>query len=170
MVVSITAVDGVDGWLGAGLALIMLAIAVVDRRRFIIPDVLTATALALGIVNAIVAGRDDAGAALVDATLRAMVLGLMFLSLRMIYARLRGRQGIGLGDVKLAAVAGLWLGWSTMPIAVEIAAVSALMVYAARRYILRHAVRRSSRLPFGLYFAPAIWLGWLLEATVLRSG
>jgi leader peptidase (prepilin peptidase)/N-methyltransferase len=29
-------------------------------------------------------------------------------------------------------------------------------------------VHATTRLPFGLFFAPAIWLGWLLQATVLQ--
>ena len=38
------------------------------------------------------------------------------------YARFRGRQGLGLGDVKLAFVAGAWLDWSMIPIAIQLAA------------------------------------------------
>jgi leader peptidase (prepilin peptidase) / N-methyltransferase len=166
---SIVAAPGVAGWLGAGLALVMLAIAVVDGRSFIIPDSLNAAGWALGVAHAIALGQGDIGAALANAVLRAAVLGLAFFALRLIYARLRGRQGIGLGDVKLAAVAGCWLGWSVMPIAVEIAALSALAVYALRSYVLRRPLRPTSRLPFGLYFAPAIWISWLLQATVLQG-
>jgi leader peptidase (prepilin peptidase)/N-methyltransferase len=166
---SIVAAPGAAGGLGAGLALVMLAIAVVDGRSFIIPDSLNAAGLALGVAHAIVLGQEDIGAALAGAVLRAAVLALAFFAVRLIYARLRGRQGIGLGDVKLAAVAGSWLGWSIMPIAVEIAALSALSVYALRAYVLRRRLRPTSRLPFGLYFAPAIWIGWLLQATVLQA-
>jgi leader peptidase (prepilin peptidase)/N-methyltransferase len=166
--VSIVAAPGVAGRLGAGLALVMLAIAVVDGQRFLIPDSLNAAGLALGIAHSVVLGQADIGAALAGAVLRAAVLALAFFALRLIYARLRGRQGIGLGDVKLAAVAGSWLGWPIMPIAVEIAALSALSVYALRRHALRRPLRPTSRLPFGLYFAPAIWIGWLLQATVLQ--
>jgi leader peptidase (prepilin peptidase)/N-methyltransferase len=167
--VSMAAAHGAAGWLGAGLALVMLAIAVVDGRSFLIPDPLNFAGLALGIVNSAVLGRNDMGAALADAVLRAAVLALSFLALRLMYVRLRGRQGIGLGDVKLAAVAGAWLGWSVMPIAVEIAALSALAIYMLRRYALRRPLRPTSRLPFGLYFAPAIWIGWLLQTTVLQG-
>jgi leader peptidase (prepilin peptidase)/N-methyltransferase len=169
VVVSIVAAHGAAGWLGAGLALVMLAIAVVDRQRFIIPNSLNAAGLALGVVHSVVLGQEDVGAALAGAVLRAAVFALAFFSLRLIYARLRGRQGIGLGDVKLAAVAGSWLGWSIMPIAVEIAALSALSVYTLRRYALRRPLRPTSRLPFGLYFAPAIWIGWLLQTTILQA-
>ena len=48
------------------------------------------------------------------------------------YRRIRGRDGIGLGDVKLAGVAGVWLDWWVLPVAIEIAALAALAVYAMR--------------------------------------
>jgi leader peptidase (prepilin peptidase) / N-methyltransferase len=164
---SVAVVPGVAGWLGAGLALIMLAVAAIDARRLIIPDSLNATGLALGLVHAVMVGEGSAIESLALAALRAATLALVFLALRLLYARLRGRQGLGLGDVKLAAVAGAWLGWNAIPVAIEIAAVSALAVYAPCRYLLQRPLRATTRLPFGLFFAPAIWLGWLLDATVL---
>jgi leader peptidase (prepilin peptidase)/N-methyltransferase len=166
---SMVAAQGAAAWLGAALALIMLAIAVIDRQRFIIPDPLNAAGLALGIMYSLVMAEGDISAALARAGLRAATLALLFFALRLIYARLRGRQGIGLGDVKLAAVAGIWLDWSVIPVAVEIAAVSALCVHVLRCYVLRRPLRSTSRLPFGLFFAPAIWLGWLLQTTVLKG-
>lgn len=167
--VSLVAAHGAAGWLGAGLALVMLAIAVVDRQHFLIPNSLNAAGLALGLVHSVVLEPEDIAAALAGAVLRAAVFALAFFALRLIYARLRGRQGIGLGDVKLAAVAGSWLGWPIMPIAVEIAALSALSDYAVRRYAMGRPLRPTSRLPFGLYFAPAIWIGWLLQTTILQA-
>jgi leader peptidase (prepilin peptidase)/N-methyltransferase len=161
---SIVAVPGSAGWFGAGLALTMLAIAAVDARRFIIPDPLNAAGLVLGLAYAVVQGRADPFNALAAAVLRASVLALTFWTLRLLYARLRGRDGLGFGDVKLAGVAGVWLDWAVMPIAIEIAALSALAVYAVRRYWLGRPMRATTRLPFGLFFAPAIWVGWLLQA------
>src|SRR5580704_15424043 len=166
---SIAAAPGVAGWLGAGLALVMLAIAAIDARRFIIPDPLNAAGLGLGFLHAAALGEGGLANALGEAALRSCALALMFLVLRWLYLRLRAREGIGLGDVKLAAVAGAWLGWLDMPIAIEIAALSAIAVYATRHFILGRPVQATTRLPFGLFFAPAIWLGWLLQATVLQT-
>jgi leader peptidase (prepilin peptidase)/N-methyltransferase len=165
---SIVVVPGIAGWLGAGLALVMLAIAAIDARRFIIPDPLNAAGLVLGFLHATALGEGGLASALGEAAARGCALALMFLILRWLYLRLRGREGIGLGDVKLAAVAGAWLGWIAMPIAIEIAALSAIAVYATRHFILGRPVHATTRLPFGLFFAPAIWLGWLLQATVLQ--
>ncbi len=85
-----------------------------------------------------------------------------FLSLRWIYGWLRQREGLGLGDVKLAFVAGAWLDWIMIPVAIEIAALGALVVYAAWRITGCQTIR--TRLPFGLFLAPAIWFSWLIGA------
>lgn len=156
------------GVAGSALALLMIAIAAVDARRFIIPDELSAAALGLGLAN-VAWQADDMTAALGAAALRGAVLALAFWSLRALYRRLRGRDGLGLGDVKLAGVAGVWLDWSTIPVAVEIAALCALAVIGVRYLRDRRAVASTTKMPFGLFFAPAIWLAWLLGATLLAG-
>ena len=167
---SLAAMPGIGGIFGAMLATVMLAIAVVDARRFIIPDELSAAGCALGLVFTALTAAQDPEAGLLPALAAALARGLIlagaFYGLRALHLRLRGREGMGLGDVKLAAVAGIWLSLTTLPIAVEIAALSALTVVLARR-LAGAPIRASSRLPFGLFLAPAIWLGWLLEVTLL---
>jgi leader peptidase (prepilin peptidase) / N-methyltransferase len=163
---SLWVAPGFRGVLGALLALVMLAISVIDARQFIIPDTLTATALGLALVDAALQG-ETALAGLEAAVLRGLVLAACFLALRDVYQRIRGRQGIGLGDVKLAGVAGAWLEWATIPVAIEIAALAALAAVVIRQLVRGRPLRAAGRLPFGLFLAPAIWLGWLLDATVL---
>jgi len=164
---SLWAAPGFRGALGAALALVMLAISVIDARQFIVPDTLTATALALALVNAGIQDSQTALAGLEAAVLRGVVLAAGFLAMRAAYFGIRGRQGLGLGDVKLAAVAGAWLEWTTIPIAIEIAALAALAAVAIRQLARGRPLRAIDRLPFGLFLAPAIWLGWLLDATLL---
>jgi leader peptidase (prepilin peptidase)/N-methyltransferase len=144
----------------------MIAIAFVDARRFIIPDELTAAALALGFLHAAMQDSDSIVEALANASLRGATLAFAFLILRILYRRLRGCDGIGLGDVKLAGVAGVWLDWWLLPAVIEVAALAALAVYAVRYLLGRRSVRLM-RLPFGLFLAPAIWLGWLIGSAPL---
>ena len=63
----------------------------------------TAPAFALGLVEATVAERT---AVETPASLGAALAAAAFLALRWLYRRLRGRDGLGLGDVKLAASRG----------------------------------------------------------------
>ena len=164
---SIKAAPGPAGYLGAALALLMLAVAVIDARWFIIPDQLSAAGFALGLINAAVIAPEEMWQAAGIAFARGAVLALLFYAVRTLYRRLRGRQGIGLGDVKLAAVAGAWLDWLTMPIAVEIAALAALGVIGIRHYGSGPRLDAALKFPFGLFLAPSIWACWLLEATLL---
>ncbi len=163
---SLILLPNAQGAIGGGLAVLMIAIAVVDARRFIIPDELTGAALVLGFLHAAIQASDLVMEALASAALRGAVLAFAFLSLRVLFRRIRGREGIGLGDVKLAGVAGVWLDWSMAPVAIEIAALAALAAYAMRLLSKGRSVRSTSRMPFGLFFAPAIWIGWLLQSTV----
>jgi leader peptidase (prepilin peptidase) / N-methyltransferase len=158
---SVLVAPGLSGLFGAGLGILMVAIAVIDARHFVIPDALSATAFGLALVRA---GIEQGWDGVLMALLRGGVVALGFLAIRFGYQGLRGRQGIGLGDVKLAGVAGAWLGWTMLPVAVEIAALAALAVYTLA-WLIGRPVQRLTRVPFGLFFAPAIWLCWLLEAT-----
>ena len=156
---SLVVAPGWPGVLGAVLAVLTIAIAVVDRRRLIIPDQLNGLAFMAGAIA--VCLRPSEGDDIAHALLRAALMFGLFFAFRASYRALRGREGMGLGDVKLAAVAGIWLNWTDLPIAVEIAALSALASVLLGRASGKHW-SLTERLPFGLFFAPAVWICWLL--------
>jgi leader peptidase (prepilin peptidase) / N-methyltransferase len=165
VIASLAAAPGIPGLVGGGLAVTMIAIAAIDARSFTIPDKLVLVGLVLGFVNVAVAHDDQLITGFVNAALRGGVLMLLFFGARLAYRLIRKRQGIGLGDVKLAAVAGVWLDWVSISVAVDVAALSALaavLILAVRG----RRVTGTSAIPFGLFFAPAIWLAWLLQAVV----
>ena len=163
------AAPGIAGLFGAALGLLMLAIAVTDARAFRIPDRLTLTALLLALAQTSAMGLATLPENIGVAVLRGFVLALAFFALREIYFRLRQRHGIGLGDVKLAMVAGVWLDWPLIPAAVEIAALMAIIVYSVNQLVLRRPLEAAAKLPFGLFFAPAIWICWLAGAMFLQG-
>lgn len=164
MVASLLAAPGPDGLLGAFLAALMLAIAVTDSRRYIIPNELTGAALALALFRAGAVGPEADWYAATWAAFRAAVIALPLLALMAGYRRWRGRDGLGLGDIKLAAVAGAWLGMVTVFAVIELATLSALGAYLASGYLRKRPLKATAFLPFGLFLAPAIWIGWLAEA------
>ena len=69
-------------------------------------------------------------------------------------------------DVKLAAVAGTWLGLATIFAVIELAALSALGAYLINSMVQKRPLKATAFLPFGVFLAPAIWIGWLVEAIV----
>jgi leader peptidase (prepilin peptidase)/N-methyltransferase len=166
-VASIVIAPGLPGMLGASLAIVMIAIAVIDARRFLIPDKLVAVGLALGMLNALIAGPHPIATAIAGAALRAFVLAFVLFIFRLAYRRIRRREGLGLGDVKLAGVAGAWLGWEAAGLAIDMAALSALAAVLISA-LCGQQLNGMTRIPFGLFFAPAIWIVWLLEGLSLR--
>ena len=166
-VASILIAPGFPGILGAALAIVMIAIAVIDAHSFVIPDKLVAVGLALGMLNVAVVSPQPIATAVTAAALRAFLLAFLLFIFRAAYRRIRRREGLGLGDVKLAGVAGAWLGWTAAGLAIDIAALSALAaVLISALYGQR--LNGMTRIPFGLFFAPAIWVVWLLDVLSLR--
>jgi leader peptidase (prepilin peptidase) / N-methyltransferase len=161
---SLLAAPGPDGLSGAFLGVLMLAIAIIDADRYIIPNQLTGAALALALFRAGAVGPEADWLAAIWACFRAASVTVPLLGLMIGYRRWRGRDGLGLGDVKLAAVAGAWLGFVTIFAVIELAALSALCAYVVNGYLRKRPLRATALLPFGLFLAPAIWIGWLAEA------
>jgi len=162
--ISLVVSPGLDGLFGAFLSLLMTAIAITDSRRYIIPNELTAAAFALALLRAGISGPDADWLEVLWAALRAAAIAVPFLLLMIAYRRWRGRDGLGLGDIKLAAVAAAWLGWATIFAVIELATLSALGAYFASGYLNKRPLKATAFLPFGLFLAPAIWIGWLVEA------
>jgi len=158
---SFAAAPGLTGIAGAALAALCLTIAIVDRRWLLIPDELNALAFVAGLTAAGLAAEASPAEAVLRAILRGAVMFAAFFVFRAGYRRFRGVEGMGLGDVKLAAVAGVWLDWADLPIAVDIAALAALAAALVGRLKGKDLDLRA-KLPFGAFFAPAIWICWLL--------
>src|SRR5262245_60491112 len=141
----------------------MLAIAAIDAQRFIIPDALSLPAIALGLLAS---GYlfDPASEQLVslDHVIGAGLGGAGFWLVREVYWRLRGREGLGLGDAKLAAAAGAWTGWEHLSDVVLLASAAALS-FAVALAIARKELSWRARIPFGAFLAPAIWVAWLIR-------
>ncbi len=128
-----------------------------DVLRHRLPDRLVAPALAGGIV--LLAGAAVAGGAMPDlarAFVCAVIVGLTYLALAVI-----APSGLGMGDVKLAPLVGLYLGWLSWVSVVEgvmagfvIGALWALVLMATRRGGVR------THVPFG----PSMLLGVAVAA------
>lgn len=136
-----------------------LPASVIDLRRHILPDGLTLALLVTGLLVAFLR-EPGAGAVLLRLAEAALVFGLIG-SLRALHARLRGRIGLGLGDVKFLAAATAWTGLAQVPLLILVASLAALAVLAAASLAGRR-IGATTRLPFGPFLAlglhAALWL------------
>ncbi|MDA9431640.1 prepilin peptidase [Bradyrhizobium sp. CCBAU 51627] len=165
---SLVTAPAAEGLYGAFLAALMLAIAANDARHYLIPNELTAAAFALALLRGAAVVPDAGVRALLWPVVRAVAVALPLLLLMLAYRHWRGRDGLGLGDVKLAAVCGAWLDLATAAAVIELAALLAIGAYVAAAVLQRKALRGTAFLPFGLFLAPSIWIGWLGETWYLN--
>ncbi len=154
-----------SGWLlWASLALgwTLLALAAIDLRHYWLPDRLTLPLIPAGLF---VAWLIDP-AALGEHAIGALAGFFSFAGIAWAYRRLRRRAGLGLGDAKLLAAAGAWLGWQALPGLVVVAAAAALAV-ALLQAAAGQRLAAGTRIAFGPYLALALWLTWLCGPLVL---
>lgn len=136
----------------------MLAGADVDARKFLLPDFVTFGAVACGIVAApLLDDVDPSWAAAGEAVVRAACIAAVLALFRSFYAWLRQSEGLGLGDVKLAAAIGAWLPIDAIPLCFGLATSSALLMVMIA-HVRGRSVMRTTRIPFGAFLCPALWI------------
>lgn len=163
MVGALSGILVADPWPALAVATVgwwLMALALIDLRLFRLPDLLTLPLAAAGLLLA--AAAWPAGLVLPDAgmAVAGAIAGFLALAIvRLIYARLRRAEGLGLGDAKLAGAAGAWLGPAALPWLVLLAALVAL----AGAALVHRQLRGDLAVPFGPALALAFW-GLLLAA------
>ncbi len=145
--VGVVAAGSVLGW---GL----LALGWIDLLVWRLPDVLTLPLLVLGLG----AGWWLEPDMVLDHAVGCVVAGVGLWGLGWVYRRVRGREGLGLGDVKLLAAGGAWDGLGALPWVLLGGALAGL-VFAFARHGRRAA--GGSAVPFGPPLCLAIWGAWV---------
>lgn len=144
------------------LGALTAAIAFEDWRALRVPDLLNLLLLVSGVVVAFEAeGWGEPARLMARILLDVVVCGGALWLVRTAYRRLTGRDGLGLGDIKFAAAAAPWIGWTAFPYLVLIASLFALGFVAAAA-ALRGGWPSDRRLPFASFLAPSLALAWLV--------
>lgn len=136
-----------DLWAACLAAAVLALLAVVDLEQRRVPNVVVwpATALAL-----LAAGANGQGA---SAVAGALLAGGVFLALAVLGRRLFGRDALGMGDVKLAALIGALVGLERLPWALLLGVLLAGAVAAGLLFSGR--ARRGDTLAYGSCLALA---------------
>lgn len=139
------------------LCLLSAVLAFIDIRHGIIPDWLNLTIAGLGLSKAVMSAGPLAG---LEAAGEGAAIGAVFWLLRRLYFTVRKIQGLGLGDVKFLAAAGVWVGIAGLPLLLLVAALTALacagmMQLAGRQLSSQTSMSFGPFLALGLLFASA---------------
>jgi leader peptidase (prepilin peptidase)/N-methyltransferase len=135
----------------------------IDLDYLVIPDALTIGGVVAGISLSYLIpslqGKEDAVDAMIRSALSASVAGGFLWLVAKVASWLLQKEAMGIGDVKLLAALGAFLGWQSLPF---ILAVSSLIGTIIGIGILKQRKQKLGiKVPFGPYLALAALL-WLL--------
>lgn len=125
----------------------MILVTLIDYDARIIPDAITLPGTAAGILLSLVTPL-----AFLDAVVGAAAGFLLLLGIAWGYKKLTGIDGLGGGDIKLAAMLGAFLGWQGFFLTLFTSSLLGTLVGLV--LILRKRGGRRTALPFGTFLAP----------------
>ncbi len=133
----------------------LLVLTVIDWRTFTIPNGINLVIFLLGVIR-LVTDLDHWLTYLIGMLAVALVFLLMNIA--------TGGRGLGMGDVKLVAAAGLLLGWQKMLLAVLVGSLSGAIIH-----MIRMRGGEGRKLAFGPYLAAGIWLAALVGEPLINA-
>lgn len=134
--------------LTAILTAVLVVISFIDLRHQIIPDGLVLVVLALGIAALFFSGRSPL----------EHIIGFFVVSGLLLAVALLSNGGMGGGDIKLMAAAGLFLGWKLILLSLILASILGSLISIG--LLVSKKANRKSMIPFG----PFLSLGILISA------
>lgn len=145
---------------------VLLVLSVIDLELYILPNAITyptivVSAIAIPVLSAVAADAP------LQSTLVAYASGIGFAGVLLVtmlgYSLVARKDGMGMGDVKLAVILGMWLGW-IQPVLVLMALVASSVIGLVIGGALLIKRGKSDYFPFG----PSLAIGTIL--VILLSG
>ena len=144
------------------LCILSAILAWIDISDGIIPDWLNLAIAGIGLAKIIATLNCSAA---ITALGEGAMIGGVFWLLRRLYFAYRGIQGLGLGDVKFLAAAGIWVGLAGIPFVLLIATMTALACAGVMQLSGRALTARTS-----LSFGPFLAAGMLVTVAFQQYG
>lgn len=141
----------------------LLLIFFIDLDHKIIPNSLTYTMAIIGIIlNFFYFNFYEA---IYSTFLGAFIGGVPILLLMYIFKKIRGVDGMGMGDIKLFIVLGIWLGWFGCLMVIFISSMLGSLLGIVG--IMTNKVKFKQQLPFGPFIVIATVLYYFYKEEIL---
>jgi leader peptidase (prepilin peptidase)/N-methyltransferase len=140
------------------LIFVLVYLAYIDLRTFRLPDLITLPLIFVGLCFNRFSNLQFVGSQ--ESILGALLGYLLLWLLNRLYRYIKKEDGIGMGDAKLLAALGAWLGWSAIPGILLIASASGII--GGTLWLRLNKKNHGSPFPFGpfLIFTGIIELLW----------
>ena len=139
----------------AVLVSVLIVITFIDLKHQIIPDELVIIIFVCGIISIFLSGRG----------IWEHIIGFFAVSIILLLIAFLSKGGMGGGDIKLMAAAGLFLGWKLILLSLMIASIIGSVVSIILLALKK--VNRKSMVPFGPFLSIGILISVLYGDYIL---
>ena len=128
------------------LVCILIALFGIDLEHQILPNVITLPGIAIGVLLSLIAPPGWK-----DSLIGVLLGGGILYAIAGAYYLWRREEGMGMGDVKMLAMLGAFLGWKAVLVTVILASFAGAFVGLAMMAVQRGSMKYA--LPFGTFLA-----------------
>jgi leader peptidase (prepilin peptidase)/N-methyltransferase len=132
----------------------LVIVTFIDLRHKIIPDVISLPGILVGLVAVSVFRLN--GISWKDSVIGLMLGGGLLFLIGVSYEWLRKKEGMGMGDVKLLAMIGAWMGYMALPYIILISSLTGIIIGGGSLLLSKKDL--GQKIPFG----PFLVLGTLM--------
>jgi leader peptidase (prepilin peptidase)/N-methyltransferase len=139
----------------------MIVLFAIDLEHQILPNEITLPGIVVGFVASIFLPPGWT-----SSLIGLLVGGLFPFLIAEVYARVRGREGMGMGDFKMLAMVGAFLGWPIVWLTLILSCLLGIVIGGGALMISKRGL--ATRIPFGTFIAVAALICAFAEGPVLR--
>jgi leader peptidase (prepilin peptidase)/N-methyltransferase len=151
------------GWLLASrlvFATALIVLFMIDLEHQLLPNVITLPGIVVGLAFSFVAPPGPT-----DSVLGILLGGGVLYAIAAAYYLLRKEEGMGMGDVKMLAMVGAFLGWRAVLLTLVLSSFAGAVIGMAMMGLQKGSLRYA--LPFGTFLAVGALIAMLFGDAIL---
>ena len=138
----------------------LIVIILTDYQHYIIPNEISYSYIIIGIIISFL-NLSIFEISIIQSLIGGSVSGLILFITSKLFLLIRKKEGMGMGDIKLIAMIGFWMGLSNTIIVIIISALLGSLVGIF--LILSKKMNKTQYLPYGSFIGITVILVWFLN-------
>ncbi|HEY4378626.1 MAG TPA: prepilin peptidase, partial [Acidimicrobiales bacterium] len=151
---------------------VLLALSVIDLELYLLPNRITYPSIAASVVAipllSLLVHPHHVGTAILYAAMGGLGYSAFLLVVSVLFELVAKKNGMGMGDVKLALLIGLWLGWIYWELTLLSLIIASVLGLVAGAAVLIGRRGQSEAYPFGPWLALGCIIAILLSGPLLH--